>query len=1413
VPFQSKRPSFADWTSFRLTPDEIDTYFSPGGRVNIGVLLGEPSGGLLDVDLDSREAIAAAPGLLPPTGLVGGRAGARKSHWFYVTEDPPRKASTGFLDPTVPARPAEGGDHGRVLLELRSTGAQTLVPPSQHPSGEPYTWFSFGEPAHRDARDLLRAVARVASAALLARYWPQKGARHSARLALAGGLLRNGFPPDDATAFLEAVTAAARNDGFNDCRGAVNSTLARLENGEPVEGFPCLVKLLGDPGARVVRQVGDWLGLDRRPAPAGAPGPWDEPVPLGADFAVPPFPTDCLPGWLAEWVEAEAEATQTPPDLAAVVALTQLGAALARKFRVRVRPGWTEPTNVFSCVALPPGDRKSAVHADALAPVREFERQEQERTAPLIAEAAAERRLLEARLKAVEGKAARANDPAERDGLFAEAKHLSRELAAHEVPEPPQLYVDDETPENLARKLARQGGRLLQAAAEGTAFEIAKGRYSETANFDIYLKGHAGDPLRVGRVGRPDDVVDDPALSCAFAVQPDVLAGLHGQTSMRGRGFLARWLYALPRSRVGTRLVAAPPVPRAVAGAYRTNSVAVWRLEGTVDEGGRPAPHRLQLSPEADRLMQGFESWLEPQLAEGGELADLAGWAQKLAGAAARIAGILHVARAVGSGEPWGRPVGADTVAAAVRLARNYLLPHARAAFGLMGADERVPHARAVLDWLARRLGGVEDVENVEDAPLCVSRREIHQVHRRRFDPVEKLDPVLDLLVRHGWLRPTGEGRPGRGIPGPAYDVNPAVRRPRAGEPPRTQRTQRPQPGPSTPTGVRPDGGVEDVEYVEYAPETPDGAAGGPADVPPGGCPTDPPARADAPHTTGFVLVTAAADLTMVATAVAESRRVGVDTETTGLDPRTDRVRLLQLATDRGVYLIDLFAVTPDALGPLWEALAGVELVWHNLAFDLQFLARLGFAPGRVFDTQRAAELLHGRQPKGFYTLASVAERELGRTLDKAEQTSDWSGALTPEQYRYAAADAEVLVPLAGTLADRLRQAGQERVGGIEMRAVPALAWMARTGVAFDRDAWLALAAEAEAARDRLRGELDELAPVPAGRMFAGVNWDSPAQVLAVLRQAGVALNGSTDDDTLAACDHPLAALVRDYRAASKRATTYGRDWLAHVAPDGRVYPGWRQIGAGASGRMSCRSPNVQQLPRDRRYRRCFVAPPGRRLVKADYSQIELRIAAKVTGDRRLLEAYRSGDDLHTLTARRVLGKAEVTKADRQIAKSLNFGLLYGMGTKGLRAYARSNYGVELTPEQAEEYRAAFFKAYPGLRRWHNSIPDRPIETQTLAGRRRQNVTKFTEKLNTPVQGTGADGLKTALALLWERRADCPGAVPVLAVHDELVVEVDRDRADAAAAWLRQALLDGMAPLLDPVPVEVAVASAPTWGG
>jgi DNA polymerase-1 len=221
-------------------------------------------------------------------------------------------------------------------------------------------------------------------------------------------------------------------------------------------------------------------------------------------------------------------------------------------------------------------------------------------------------------------------------------------------------------------------------------------------------------------------------------------------------------------------------------------------------------------------------------------------------------------------------------------------------------------------------------------------------------------------------------------------------------------------------------------------------------------------------------------------------------------------------------------------------------------------------------------------------------------------------------------------------------------------------------------------------------------------------------------------------------------------------------------------------------------------------------------LIKVDFSQIELRVAARIAGEERMIEAYRRKEDLHTLTARQLTSRQEVTKQERQLAKPVNFGLIYGLGPESLRKKAATEYGVVMSMEQAQEYRQAFFRAWPGIRRWHDRLKrERTAETRTLLGRRViiPVDTWHGKRANYVVQGTAGDGIKASLALLWERRSQAVGASPIAIVHDELVLEANVDQAEAVAAWVKQAMLDGMAPLIAPVPVDVEVTIAPTWGG
>jgi hypothetical protein len=489
---------------------------------------------------------------------------------------------------------------------------------------------------------------------------------------------------------------------------------------------------------------------------------WEPPIPFGMAGDAPPFPVEVLPGWLGDYVAAVATATQTPPDLAGMLALAVLATVAAGAVEVEPRPGWQEPLCVFIAVGMDAGSRKSSVFTALTRPVAEFERQQATAALPGITETATLRRIADQ--AAAHAEAAAGKAPAsQQEEARAEAIARTAEATNLVVPPLPRWLVDDATPEALAGLLATYG-RIALLSPEGDVFDQMAGRYNQQVgpNLGVYLKGHAGDLLKVDRRGRPPEYVERPCLTIGLAVQPEVLRGLASRPGFRGRGLLARFLYSLPESLVGRRQAGALPVPPTVANRYTLELQAL--AASLAVPAGDDGPALLALDQAAAELLLEFERDLEPRLAaDSGDLAHLAGWAAKLAGATCRLAGLLHLASHLRDG--WARPIDGDTFAGAAQLA-DYLVDHARAAFDLMGADPRVDDARWLLEWISRT-GQVQ-----------FSRRDAHQAARGRFRKATDLEPALTLLEEHGWLRrvdpepsrdPHGRGRPAS----PRFLVNP----------------------------------------------------------------------------------------------------------------------------------------------------------------------------------------------------------------------------------------------------------------------------------------------------------------------------------------------------------------------------------------------------------------------------------------------------------------------------------------------------------------------------------------------------------------------------------------------------------------------------------------------------------------
>lgn len=580
------------------------------------------------------------------------------------------------------------------------------------------------------------------------------------------------------------------------------------------------------------------------------------------------------------------------------------------------------------------------------------------------------------------------------------------------------------------------------------------------------------------------------------------------------------------------------------------------------------------------------------------------------------------------------------------------------------------------------------------------------------------------------------------------------------------------------------------------------------------------------------IYITDPESLRCVVTTLTQQKVVGLDTETTGLDPHLGRLRLLQLATPQNVYVIDLDAfnspASNPALAPLRALLAAerpIKIV-HNGKFDLKWIHKhLGTAVGRIFDTQLASILLAAGTQQS-HSLAAVTERFLKQQIDKSLRTSDWTRELSRSQIAYAARDAQILIPLRAKLVELLRAAGLVECAQLEFACVPATAQIELQGIYLDKTLWLEQMAVASALREELLKQItDILEPVCGAQisLFDGapttINVDSPQQLAAALTKIGLKVS-CTDNLTLHTLrgQHPVIELIINYRAAQKALTSFGQNFIEAIHPvTNRIHAEFQQIGA-PTGRFACSNPNIQQVPHEERYRRCFRPEQGRKYIIADYSQIELRILAEFCGDDLFVGAFRHGEDLHRQTAAQIfnLDVKQVTQEQRSFAKRLNFGVVYGIGAKRLALL------TGIPKEEAQQLIDRYFAQYPKLHRWLEGCAQtaaRKREARTMSGRKVRidfdpqdkaacHLAERTAR-NAPVQGTSADITKIALGTLVRMLDENEKLVHV--IHDEIIVETTCAQAERTKAKVVEAMKEAGERYLKNVPVEVEAKIADAW--
>jgi len=588
---------------------------------------------------------------------------------------------------------------------------------------------------------------------------------------------------------------------------------------------------------------------------------------------------------------------------------------------------------------------------------------------------------------------------------------------------------------------------------------------------------------------------------------------------------------------------------------------------------------------------------------------------------------------------------------------------------------------------------------------------------------------------------------------------------------------------------------------------------------------------------TQYQLVKTAEELRRAGEQLSSHQAIGLDTETTDLDPYMARLRLIQLATTDGVFIVDLnhFADVDlkdsEDLAPLRQLLMAPRpiKIAHNAKFDAKFIKHnLGVDVVGLFDTLLASQMVSAGDIEERHGLEAIAGRYLNEAVDKSERLSNWEFELSEAQLQYAARDAAVLIPLREKLIDRIKASGLIQCARLEFECVMPVVDLELAGFYMDKTRWLEQLGIVEEKRAELANELQEMLGegVAQASLFgpprANINLDSQQQVTEALNRLGIPLPDSTRNWKLQplAAQFPVVAKLLEYRTMQKALTSYGQNMIEFINPrTGRLHADFRQIGA-PTGRFACTNPNIQQVPHAVEYRRCFMGHPrGRTLVIADYSQIELRILAEFSGDQAFIDAFRSGADLHRVTAAGVFNVSsdQVTKEQRDFAKRLNFGVVYGIGAQRFSLMT----GLGLT--EAENVLRRYFSTYRGLDAYLRESANRAVEekeARTGSGRlvrfnydpsdRQQISMTQRNGKNAPIQGTSADILKRALRLLNDELRGTSARI-VNIIHDEVVVEVDQGEVEDAASKVEGAMCAAAEEYLTTVPVKVEYQIAGEW--
>ena len=565
----------------------------------------------------------------------------------------------------------------------------------------------------------------------------------------------------------------------------------------------------------------------------------------------------------------------------------------------------------------------------------------------------------------------------------------------------------------------------------------------------------------------------------------------------------------------------------------------------------------------------------------------------------------------------------------------------------------------------------------------------------------------------------------------------------------------------------------------------------------------------------------------------------GCDTETTGLSPLDSRLLLMQISFIDRSYVINA-GLDLSPLMPFFSSNKWLK-IFHNAKFDTKFiLYNYKVKTHNIFDTQIAEQLILSEPGFTSTSLKTLALKYLGITLDKDIRQSfiDMKPGemFTDEQLGYAAQDSDVLFGIMAKQKEKIEEYGLGKVAALEFELAPVVGAMELTGVPVDTEKWKNIIevyrGKHEESRLKMHDELfnDGKIDEQMGLFVRdAINLNSPKQMVEAFQKIGIDTD-KTDERTISLINHPAAQELLRYRELQKIMTSYGSSFLDKIHPfTGRIHADYQQMGT-ATGRFACKNPNLQQMPGE--FREC-VSEKGYQIVVADYANIELRILAELSGDEALTSAFLSGEDPHKGTAALMFDIPidTVTKDQRFIAKTINFGICYGMGPNKLMDMLNKGktgkevLGFQKVSGMMKRYKVTYAKANQWLQDAGN-LAYRRSYSETMLGRRRwyerpsnnepdwegQVASVKRQGANSPIQGTNADITKLAMLNLYhDLETYGIDADIILQVHDEIGVLAHNRDAKAVQEIVETSMMESAQTLLKNVPVKVDCFVSDIW--